>query len=175
MARPMPVVPDVPSMIVPPGLSSPARSASSIILTAMRSLMELPGLNVSSLARTVAGTIPFVIALMRTSGVPPMASRMESQIFFTEISILSAVFASSLGRRVLATLLTASVAAGVLVLAPRGRAAAETLPKQLSDRAFWQMIVDFSEPNGIFRSDNLVSNEVTFQYVIPDLRERRGP
>src|SRR5262249_19207983 len=57
----------------------------------------------------------------------------------------------------------------------RGRAAAETLPKQLSDRAFWQMIVDFSEPNGIFRSDNLVSNEVTFQYVIPDLRERRGP
>jgi hypothetical protein len=100
---------------------------------------------------------------------------MESQIFFTEISILSAVFASPLRRRVLAALLSVGVAAGILVLAPHGRAAAETLPKQLSDRAFWQMVVDFSEPSGIFRSDNLVSNEVTFQYVIPELRERRGP
>jgi hypothetical protein len=46
----MPVLPDVPSMIVPPGLSFPARSASSIIWIAMRSLIELPGLNVSTLA-----------------------------------------------------------------------------------------------------------------------------
>ena len=79
----MPVLPDVPSMIVPPGLSSPARSASSIILTAMRSLIELPGLNVSTLARTVPLMTPLVIVLMRTIGVWPMASRMVSQIFFT--------------------------------------------------------------------------------------------
>ena len=51
----MPVLPDVPSMIVPPGFSSPARSASSIILTAIRSLIELPGLKVSIFARTVGG------------------------------------------------------------------------------------------------------------------------
>jgi hypothetical protein len=50
--------------------------------------------------------------------------------------------------------------------------ASETLPKQLSDRAFWQMVVDFSERGGYFRSDNLVSNERTFQEVIPELRER---
>src|SRR5437764_2671146 len=83
MARPMPVLPDVPSTIVPPGLSTPAFSASSIILSAMRSLIELPGLNVSIFASTVPLTCPFVMRLMRTIGVPPMASRMSSQIFFT--------------------------------------------------------------------------------------------
>ena len=76
----MPVLPEVPSTIVPPGFSSPARSASSIIFTAMRSLIELPGLNVSSLASTVASVTPRVIALMRTSGVCPMVSRMVSQM-----------------------------------------------------------------------------------------------
>src|SRR4051812_9953290 len=78
----MPVLPEVPSTIVPPGLSRPAFSASSIILTAMRSLIELPGLKVSTLARTVPLTMPFVIRLMRTSGVSPMASRIVSQILF---------------------------------------------------------------------------------------------
>ena len=70
-------------MIVPPGFSRPARSASSIILTAMRSLMELPGLKVSSFASTVAFTMPWVIRFNRTIGVCPMASRMVSQIFST--------------------------------------------------------------------------------------------
>ena len=51
MARPWPVLPDVGSMIVPPGLSRPARSAASIIGSPMRSLTEPPGLSVSSLAR----------------------------------------------------------------------------------------------------------------------------
>src|SRR4029450_10662985 len=83
MARPMPVLPDVPSMIVPPGLSAPLRSASSIIFTAIRSLIELPGLKVSSLTRTVPLTSPRVSRLTRTIGVSPMASRIVSQIFFT--------------------------------------------------------------------------------------------
>src|SRR5438034_648482 len=55
---------------------------------------------------------------------------------------------------------------------PRVHVASDTLPKQLSDRAFWQMIVDFSERGGFFRSDNLVSNESTFQEVIPELKQR---
>ena len=42
----------------------------------MRSLIELPGLNVSSLATTVPGHAPRVMRLMRTIGVWPMASRM---------------------------------------------------------------------------------------------------
>src|SRR5712691_2198904 len=49
----------------------------------MRSLIELPGLNVSSLASTVPLMTPWVIRLMRTIGVPPIASRMVSRIFFT--------------------------------------------------------------------------------------------
>src|SRR6266542_10999 len=82
----MPVLPEVPSMIVPPGFSSPCFSASSIIRTAMRSLIELPGLNVSSLTSTVAGMTPRVIELMRTIGVPPMASRIVLQIGFKQSS-----------------------------------------------------------------------------------------
>jgi hypothetical protein len=65
--------------------------------------------------------------------------------------------------------------AGSLVSAAlweRVNVASETLPKQLSDRAFWQMVVDFSEPGGFFRSDNLISNETTFQEVIPELKKR---
>src|SRR5262249_43942862 len=47
--------------------------------------------------------------------------------------------------------------------------AADTLPTQLSDQEFWKMSSDFSEPDGSFRSDNLLSNESYFQYVIPEL------
>jgi hypothetical protein len=48
---------------------------------------------------------------------------------------------------------------------------ADTLPAQLSDAEFWSMINDFSEAGGYFRSDNLLSNESGYQYVIPDLRK----
>jgi hypothetical protein len=49
------------------------------------------------------------------------------------------------------------------------RAGSATLPEKLTDRDFWQLITDFSEPDGTFRSDNLLSNEIFLQYVIPDL------
>ena len=52
---------------------------------------------------------------------------------------------------------------------------AEPLPKQVSDSAFWELIVDLSEPEGLFRSDNFVSNETTYQEVIPELRKRSSP
>jgi len=47
--------------------------------------------------------------------------------------------------------------------------AADALPARLSDQEFWKMVSDMSEPNGFFRSDNLLSNETAFQYVIPEL------
>jgi hypothetical protein len=40
----MPVLPEVPSTIVPPGFSSPDASAASTMATPMRSLTELAGL-----------------------------------------------------------------------------------------------------------------------------------
>jgi hypothetical protein len=49
------------------------------------------------------------------------------------------------------------------------------LPGRLSDQAFWHLVVDMSEAGGFFRSDNLVSNETTFQHVIPELRRRVRP
>ena len=49
--------------------------------------------------------------------------------------------------------------------------AADTLPAGLTDREFWQMIVDFSEPGGYFRSDNFLSNESGYQSVIPTLHK----
>ena len=48
--------------------------------------------------------------------------------------------------------------------------ATASLPSRLTDGEFWRLIEAFSEPNGFFRSENLVSNEDTFQFVIPDLQ-----
>ena len=49
----------------------------------------------------------------------------------------------------------------------------DELPKQLSDEAFWNLVTEFSETGGYFRSDNFVSNETTFQYVIKDLKKTK--
>jgi hypothetical protein len=48
-------------------------------------------------------------------------------------------------------------------------AGSSSLPAQLSDAEFWQLSQSLSEPGGSFRSDNLLSNEVYLQQVIPDL------
>ena len=48
-------------------------------------------------------------------------------------------------------------------------AAAGALPARLSDKDFWTLVTTLSEPGGSFRSDNLLSNELRLQYVIPDL------
>jgi hypothetical protein len=77
MARPAPVLPLVPSMMVPPGLRRPFASASSIIARPMRSLTEPPGLKNSTFARTVHGTSAG-IRLSFTNGVLPMLPRMLS-------------------------------------------------------------------------------------------------
>jgi hypothetical protein len=46
---------------------------------------------------------------------------------------------------------------------------AQSLPSQLSDKEFWKMISDFSEPNGYYRYENFVSNEDDFQNFLPEL------
>ncbi len=52
--------------------------------------------------------------------------------------------------------------------------AADTLPRELADDAYWKMISDFSEQSGSFRFEYM-SNELQFQYVIPRLKENRKP
>jgi hypothetical protein len=49
---------------------------------------------------------------------------------------------------------------------------ADTLPERLTDAEFWRLSEEMSEPNGYFQSDNLVSNEIWFPWVIPDLVSR---
>jgi hypothetical protein len=53
---------------------------------------------------------------------------------------------------------------------PRRQPVAPSLPAKLSDSAFWKLVTDISEPGGSFRSDNFVSNETAYQWVIPDLQ-----
>jgi hypothetical protein len=48
-------------------------------------------------------------------------------------------------------------------------AAASTIPDRLDDQTFWSLVSSISEPGGSFRSDNFVSNELSSQWVIPDL------
>src|SRR5687768_4936740 len=54
-------------------------------------------------------------------------------------------------------------------------AAQSTLPSQLSDKAFWQLVNDVSEPGGYFRSDNFTSNEMGFLFPIPELKRITKP
>ena len=55
-------------------------------------------------------------------------------------------------------------------MAPNGvRAVAPALPERLTDQDYWSLVSELSEPDGEFRSDNLLSNEIFLQYVIPDL------
>jgi len=53
--------------------------------------------------------------------------------------------------------------------------AADTLPATLDDATFWRFIANFSEPEGYFRYENLLSNETSYQTVIPALKRIGEP
>jgi len=68
------------------------------------------------------------------------------------------------------TVLALCVTTGVQLVTP-----AASLPARLSDREFWRLVTESSEADGYFRSDNLLSNELGFQYVIPELTRTATP
>jgi hypothetical protein len=70
-----------------------------------------------------------------------------------------------------------AVALGLAALAgaPHLRVDAGPLPERLTNDEFWGLVEAFSEPSGYFQSDNLVSNEHTFQYVVPSLGRLSQP
>jgi len=78
IASPRPVLPDVHSTMVPPGLSRPSFSAASTMASPMRSLTLPPGLNVSIFASTGQGRSR-ATTRRRTKGVRPMVSRIDSK------------------------------------------------------------------------------------------------
>lgn len=77
----------------------------------------------------------------------------------------------SLGAGVLAV----ALGLAALASAPLLHVEAKPLPNQLSNEDFWRLVEAFSEPSGYFQSDNLVSNEHTFQYVVPALQQMARP
>jgi hypothetical protein len=60
----------------------------------------------------------------------------------------------------------------LLVFTPAAIRAEGPLPSQLSDAEFWRFVSDASEAGGGFLSENFVSNELGYPYVIPALMQR---
>ena len=73
-------------------------------------------------------------------------------------------------RRLAAILATLVMCASVLFYTYGRSVAARTITLPVTDQEFWQLVEDFSEPNGYFRSDNFLSNENAYQHVIPRLQ-----
>jgi hypothetical protein len=66
--------------------------------------------------------------------------------------------------------------AAVMLPAQRGATAPSgPLPARLTGQEFFKLIAQSSEPDGFFRSDNLVSNELYMQRVVPDLARTVKP
>ena len=63
----------------------------------------------------------------------------------------------------------------VLPPAPAAQTSASRLPARLSGQEFLTLMTELSEPAGFFRSDNLVSNELFMQRVIPELMRTVKP
>ena len=49
------------------------------------------------------------------------------------------------------------------------------LPERLADSTYWRMVQTMSEPNGYFRSENFVSNEMGLQHVVSSLQLQTAP
>jgi hypothetical protein len=49
------------------------------------------------------------------------------------------------------------------------------LPARLTDPEFWKLATDSSEPGAPFHSENLVSNEIRFQTIVPELAKAAVP
>jgi hypothetical protein len=62
----------------------------------------------------------------------------------------------------------------ILVLAATDASGAQGLPARLTSQQFWALVAETSEPDGFFQSDNLVSNELSLQVIIPELTKGRA-
>jgi len=83
---------------------------------------------------------------------------------------MSCVKVVQMKRQWMVRISVAAVLAGALTVpSPRVAATGVDIPARLTDQDFWRLVTDLSEPNGYFRSDNLLSNEMWFQYIVPDL------
>lgn len=80
-------------------------------------------------------------------------------------------------RRALLLIGTLALVPAIRLLppAPSAEAPPSTLPQQLTGAELWKLSTELSEPDGYFRSENLASNEMFMQRVIPDLIRTARP
>jgi len=64
------------------------------------------------------------------------------------------------------------LAAGAAVLVAAALVPAQPAPARISDADFHALVTGLSEPGGTFYTDNIVSNEIAFQDVLPELQRR---
>src|SRR5215510_10360550 len=64
---------------------------------------------------------------------------------------------------------------GALGFAVLSLKAADTLALQFTDAEFWRMVTEFSEPDKYFPYENFVSNELSYQTVLPELKRLIKP
>ena len=64
-------------------------------------------------------------------------------------------------------LLTLALVAGTIPAQVNTRV--PDIPVRLTDQEFWRLTEELSEPDGTFRSDNLLSNEMVFARLLPEL------
>src|SRR5262245_13199719 len=74
---------------------------------------------------------------------------------------------------VLRRLVAVAAIAGPTSIASAQRA--RSMPDSLTDREFWQFFTTTSEVGGTFPSENFISNEQTYQHVIPTLKRSLAP
>ncbi len=81
------------------------------------------------------------------------------------------------GMRVRTKMWVLSLVLGAAVLGAGATwwASPRALPDSLDNDEFWALLDAMSEEDGYFQSDNLVSNEHSFQYVVPALQAQRRP
>ena len=72
-------------------------------------------------------------------------------------------------RRSFAAVVLLSFVVAACASAPRAAGPAMRT-ERLDDSTFWRMMTGYSEPWGVFRSENFVSNETSLQWVIPELQ-----
>lgn len=81
---------------------------------------------------------------------------------------MSRMAGTFVGRRI-------AIMTALVLVATASQTAAQGIPSRLSDQEFWKLVTESSEPDGFFQSDNLVSNEITMQQIIPELVKGRSP
>ncbi len=65
--------------------------------------------------------------------------------------------------------------ASARVSVPPGGSGEPRVPERLADSTYWRLMTELSEPWGVFRSENFVSNETSLQWVIPALQRTVRP